>query len=153
MIELNIGVDFSLIIVIVMMIELNIGANGCGFKSFRQIKFCFGDITNQPSVIQIIRGERLDIQTTREDQIDQFIWRIKYFPWWHNQPSAIQIIRGQEIYILSWRWKQYGDQIRLHYQARKVCLVSYAFFPWLKSGFSHMKATSYMRKSTVVWTY
>ena len=60
MIELNIGVDFSLIIVIVMMIELNIGANGCGFKSFRQIKFCFGDITNQPSAIQIIRGERLD---------------------------------------------------------------------------------------------
>ena len=63
MIELNIGVDFFLIIVIVMMIELNIGANGCGFKSFRQIKFCFGDITNQPSAIQIIRGERLDIQT------------------------------------------------------------------------------------------
>ena len=73
MIELNIGVDFFLIYVIVMMIELNIGANGCGFKSFRQIKFCFGDITNQPSAIQIIRGERLDIQTTREDQIDNQI--------------------------------------------------------------------------------
>ena len=75
MIELNIGVDFFLIIVIVMMTELNIGANGCGFKSFRQIKFCFGDITNQPSAIQIIRGERLNVQTklTREDQIDNQI--------------------------------------------------------------------------------
>ena len=58
MIELNIGVDFFLIIVIVMMIELNIGANGCGFKSFRQIKFCFGDITSH-QLFRSSEGERL----------------------------------------------------------------------------------------------